>query len=369
MIFKLAIFLILTIHLSSSVMASQDINKNMNEIAKEIDSIAPLLYNKQIAPKEKDQLVKKINKMITALENTESHFKHRGISHFFGYQSLDQHLKSTLHTLQKGNVDFALTMMKSVPLMCMNCHSADHQSKTIFTPKTVNQLNNWGQAEVAFMTRDYAQAKISYLKFLEKNPASTYKETALHRLLTLSLHEDISYQVSLQFLSTLLDKPWNSSQKSEIKNWIEGIKFLQKYESQNLLEASWKSLEKLINALKIEDFSFEGGFAEGKNLVYATKLNLLTHTALDLHPNKKDTPHLLLLLAKTEMVLRSDLFYTLADVSLKHCLKKYSSSPVAKECFKAYKDYIEFSYTGSGGVHIPKDLQLELDRYQKIIAP
>jgi hypothetical protein len=81
------------------------------------------------------------------------------------------------------------------------------------------------------------------------------------------------------------------------------------------------------------------------------------------------TGEILYWLALADRRLSNDLFYSLADIYLKDCVREYSKLPIAKKCFDEYKDGILFSYTGSSGTNIPDDVQAELKGLEELITP
>ena len=68
-----------------------------------------------------------------------------------------------------------------------------------------------------------------------------------------------------------------------------------------------------------------------------------------------------------EKRLSNTYFFTLSELYLKDCIKKYSSSSYAKKCYNLYEDNILAGYTGSSGLDIPVDEKEELKRLKKYL--
>ena len=58
-------------------------------------------------------------------------------------------------------------------------------------------------------------------------------------------------------------------------------------------------------------------------------------------------------------------FNSLADLYLQECMLIYTQDPYAKKCYQEYREYVEFSYSGSQGTDIPPDIQQELKKLHK----
>lgn len=70
-----------------------------------------------------------------------------------------------------------------------------------------------------------------------------------------------------------------------------------------------------------------------------------------------------------EKRLKREDFFGSGDYFLKQCIRKYPKHPIAKECLKEYKESIEFDFSGSGGTHIPAEVEKEFDELNNLLAP
>jgi len=85
------------------------------------------------------------------------------------------------------------------------------------------------------------------------------------------------------------------------------------------------------------------------------------------HPASPLLPKILFWASISERQLSKSYFYSLADVYLKECIKKFPKDPYAKRCFKEYEDNLYFGYTGSGGTHLPPQEKKELETLRQMI--
>ncbi|MDO9181111.1 MAG: hypothetical protein Q7U04_01820, partial [Bacteriovorax sp.] len=60
-------------------------------------------------------------------------------------------------------------------------------------------------------------------------------------------------------------------------------------------------------------------------------------------------------------------FFSLGDLYLKDCIRKYPASPYAKKCYQEYSDSIEAGYSGSSGTDIPASERRELLKLKSLL--
>ena len=87
------------------------------------------------------------------------------------------------------------------------------------------------------------------------------------------------------------------------------------------------------------------------------------------NPNTELAPEILYWLSLVEHRMSQTYFFSLGDLYLKDCIKKYPTSPYAKKCYQEYADSIEAGYTGSAGVDIPVEEKRELIKLKSLLKP
>ena len=104
----------------------------------------------------------------------------------------------------------------------------------------------------------------------------------------------------------------------------------------------------------------------------AFKVDLLLASGIISHyffenQDSQSAPELSMWLGFIEKRLKKEDFMGTGDLFLKQCIRKYPHHPIAKECFKEYKESVLFDFTGSRGTEIPTEVNDELEELNKKI--
>jgi hypothetical protein len=87
------------------------------------------------------------------------------------------------------------------------------------------------------------------------------------------------------------------------------------------------------------------------------------------NPDSALAPEILYWLSLAEHRMGQSYFFSLGDLYLKDCIRKYPSSPYAKKCYQEYADSIEAGYSGSSGTDIPAGEKRELNKLKSLLKP
>ena len=120
-----------------------------------------------------------------------------------------------------------------------------------------------------------------------------------------------------------------------------------------------KHLEKM--NLKNENF-FQGGEDVTLLISSGVLLNYLVENSVS-----SLAPQILYWMSIAENRMGKNYFFSLSDLYLKDCIKKYPKSLYAKKCYSEYADSIEEGYTGSSGTNIPSEEKNELIKLKNLL--
>ena len=78
-------------------------------------------------------------------------------------------------------------------------------------------------------------------------------------------------------------------------------------------------------------------------------------------------PWILYYSALVEKDYRVSMFDMTVDRYLRESIEIYSQNPASKKCLNLYKEIKTLEFTGSRGTDIPKDVQKQFKKYEKMV--
>lgn len=320
-------------------------------------------------PKNQEFIEKRLQAMSSTFSQVGDHFKAVPLTRKISYQLVLEHIQDTQRVFSGPNKKLAQNMLKATTQMCISCHSMDNQERSLFKdldPKQFSSDFEWG--EFHYMTRDAQKALTAFNHYLQTPEAKDNPdnlELALRRELAIYLRILKDPQEAIKNFEALnSDSHFPDFAKNMLKEWLEELrgKDFQQLEKQN--NPTLPQIEKLVAPL-IKEEGVESLIRGRKEVRSLWAVNQI-YTYLMNH-NKK-TPQLLYWLANLEEGQENNLFYPLAQVYLKECVEKFPGNPYAKKCYQEYADYIQFSFTGSSGTHIPAEIEAELKQLRSHLS-
>ena len=88
---------------------------------------------------------------------------------------------------------------------------------------------------------------------------------------------------------------------------------------------------------------------------------------LEKNKNTDLKPWILYYSALVEKDYRVSMFDMTVDRYLRECIEIYSQNPASKKCLNLYKEIKTLEFTGSRGTDIPKDVQKQFKKYEKMV--
>jgi len=354
-----------------SAHAAQDsfkFNTTMKSIGENMSHLFPVMFHEKDfqAPQNRAEIKKRLDNIVTLFANAGPHFEHRSITFRTSYEVLFSHLKETQASFNKGNLIYAHNLLREAVSICTSCHTQDNKGRTLFQGVTRTRFDDdYEYAEFSFMTRNYPDAIQYYDRFLAK-PHANYTEketlTALKRELTIfaQVYNDPG-QGADHLRSQLTKSTMTPYVKKNVMEWIKGLRELENSDVFIENKKDFASLEKLVHQYLGPLNQPGAGIAPSKKKkVFHVWLRGLLYRYLNGHPKPQEVPKLLYWLSINDRATNYSYYYSLADLYLQECMLSYSNDPYAKKCYQEYKDYVEFSYSGSQGMEIPPDVEKQL---------
>ncbi len=349
---------------------AQPLNRNMAEVATTLRGLVPFMVSpaRFSDPASQKEIAAGLERMEELFRQNRTHFLGKEESRQVVREIMLETLAETRRQFARGSKPLARQMLKSVPELCLNCHTQDQFSARIL--KGVPEVfgSDLETAEFHLVTRRPDQAEKYLSAFLatpdKRSPDGLAR--ALTDELRLAIHRGRDWTWIRKRLAERKQALPRARFGSLISQWEEGVALAEKTfaGSPRTVGALGAAVTKALNG----DPGF-GLMADGPQVVLFTKLRAEVLKLLSAGLPERDLPEAFYWLSLSERATGYDAFYSLADAYLRACITRWPDQPYARKCFEEYEEFVEFGYSGSSGTHIPDDVKQELERLRKMIAP
>jgi len=327
-------------------------------------------------PKNSPLITEHLKKMIELskkVSHTDKVQNNMGLK--FSRDLLEQHLTETERVFRLGNREYAHWMINTTVNICLSCHTQMPGIERHFDTLGAKEkkISPFEQAELFFTFRSFDKAIEIYDDLIKGYPKNGIKidklETAIRRKLSYYVRVKQSPEDAINSLKkNILNKNLPLVVRKTLNNWSVDLKSWNKIPTPNIKSATEDEIRIFVKKLIGNEMDSKLTFNNEKMTGFLRVSGFL-YQYLSENTKNNFTGEILYWLALSDRRLSNDLFYSLADIYLKECIRDYSKLPIAKKCFDEYKDGILFSYTGSSGTNIPADVQAELKGLEDLITP
>ena len=357
--------------------ASSDLKPTMKGFSQELMDLKPYLANPKLFESKKSEKI--IQKKIKNLRTLAEVSSHKGSLKQDEYRSLVQALIEHLNLAEKnfnwGKKDYSRYMLQATTQLCIGCHAKlpfkegmefslpDHQIK---------RTTSFQEAEFLFATRQIKPALASFNYLISHYPK---KEEDIIQLMKALNYSSIIFARILRdpikgrefFEKVAKRKNLPPFMQSDVEAWIESFK---KWEKEKVLNTQKASDKKIITTvLKILNKNLNNPFflKDNSNQITYLRASGLLHELLILHPKSSYRAQALYLLGICYLTLDNEFYTDLQYSYFKTCIKEYPQSPFAKKCYDLLAESVVFGYSGSSGIHIPPDVEQELNALRSLL--
>jgi hypothetical protein len=353
----------------------------MNNVYDSYLKIIPYAYsvNKSISfknKKEKEELLKNLTDLTQFFKSA----KHAELFQRPGFrpslESITNHLEETIISVEADNTVFAQKRLNVLGALCVSCHSQlpDSVSKNAFRDnikKEKRELfdSDFSYANYLYLVRRFDESKLYFEKAIEE--ALAKQDKGINQEILFSLKKIVSVDTKIKFnyknALTFIEK-WekdsrlSSSDSKIVKRWNASLKTWKGFDP-----ASIKSIpgfvEKYLSPL---DMKKELTFTGEEDITLLISSGILFNYLAE-NPKSELAPEILYWLSIAEHRMSQTYFFSLGDIYLKDCIRKYPASPYAKKCYLEYADSIETGYSGSSGTDIPAEEKKELQKLKSLL--
>ena len=374
------------LYADTSSNAEEQAKAVMNNVYDSYVKILPYVYSKNNKlnelknKKEKQELLNSLSDLSLFFKNA----KHAELFQRPGFrpslETINGHLEETIISIEADNFIFAQKRLNIIGALCVSCHTQLPESvaknafkKNIKIENRERFDSDFSYANYLYLVRQFNDSKKYFVKYIEENLEKLNSRNSQD--VAFSLRKIISIDTKVKFnydAANIFIEKWKSdsrlslNDKKMITRWGDTLKMWKGFDSASLNAKSMPEfIEKHLTPL---DFKKEIVFIGEEDISLLISSGVLLNF-LVLNPKTDLAPEILYWLSVAEHRMNQTYFYSLGDLYLKDCIKKYPTSPYAKKCYQEYADSIEAGYSGSGGTDIPAEERKELIKLKNLLKP
>lgn len=335
---------------------------NMQELRESLLKIEPYLVDeKKFAATESEGLLKKELQHLADLTKNVTHnptLISRDPTVRFVASQFSQDIQRSAESFEQGKKDFARYQLMKVTGYCIECHTRTQQGpqyEGVDKNKNLQSLSRFQKAEYLISVRYFDEA----LKLLTEeisNPegasfARAEKSAKYGLMITVQFQQNPVK--ALEFVKKIEEsKAVSIALKEKAKTWKASLN-AWKNEKPGALGAGISAYRKMA-AKKDSDVDLMRALA-----------GILPWLSTELKPEELGEG--LYLVGNCYEGLNDLSFFNLHENYYESCVRLVPRTQWAKKCYSRLEESIRFGYSGSGGTHIPIEIQLYLENLKKDI--
>lgn len=284
-------------------------------------------------------------------------------------------LQRAKESLSLGKRDYARYTLMNVTAYCIECHTRTSSGPSFNTPeleKTIVSLKRMERGEFLLATRQFDRAFLEFEGVIKENINSGGNLFELDRAVRYALSISIKYQrdakKSLEVAKIIEGSaraPYYLRQSA--KQWIVAIQEWkkEKYTPGGKIEDILKKCESLARLGK----NAQMGFSDRGGDVYFLRALSDLHQVLVTDLKKDQLGEALYLTGVSYDAVRDLSIWSMHEDYFESCIRQVPHSKWAEKCYSKLEESVYFGYTGSAGVQLPLDVQMKLEKLQKLAMP
>lgn len=291
-------------------------------------------------------------------------------------ETINNHLEETIISVESNNFTFSQKRLNVIGALCVSCHSQLPESiaknafgNEILQEKRERFESDFAYANYLYLVRRFSDSKAYFEKSineaLSKSQAASNRDivAALEKMLAIDTKIKFDYIMAAAFLEKWgKDKRLSSSDLKKIQRWAADLKKWKGFDPSSI-----KSLPAFIaKYLSPLDIKKEIVFSGEDDVTFIISSGILLNYLVE-NPDTQLSPEILYWMSLAEKRMAQTYFFSLGDLYLKDCIRKYPSSPYAKKCYQEYANSIETGFTGSSGTDIPAEELKELKKLKNLL--
>ena len=359
--------------LSAQTESNEGLNTVMTKIGNAMVELFPLIFTDNILTAQQNQKINRLAHRLKMLfKEARPFIRKKSPTYQMSYRLLNDYLEAVVDEDNPFSTEQVKSRLSTLSDFCISCHTQDNKFRTLFGGTSDKLFNSsLARAEFNYATRNYTQAHEHYAKHLIFNPKLKDNDVLKGLFKILSIYTQILNQPD-NAINALNHLQKEKTFSSEVTKYIKEAKLaltdLQEVHSNDKDLLSYNDIEKYVA-------NYIGGVNARQGIIYSTPqeevqrlwLRGQLFRYLNHNPKPKEIPNILYWLALCDRSLGHGYDYTLADFYIKQCITRYSSHPVARQCFEEHKDYLKFYYTTPNEPILPFEVNDELKKLERYL--
>jgi hypothetical protein len=384
------IFILVTAMLSFCLQAQTprpgETKKVMNEVFNSFSDLMDLNYplDEFIAGKN-DEKIKTHLEIIRNVFNKSNHNKtFTQVGFRPSYDTIIDYLDLTIESFKSGQKQFAHARISGLPNVCLSCHGQltdSYSSQFKIRLSKIDAKKFGGDFEYAhylLALRSTQKAGDLFEKFIQNETKNSKNirgvssgariDTALRKILTIHTRYSPDIKTAIKVLKRIQKKnEFEKSYQNQLESWSTQLKEFEKIPKEMFRPKDDETVHRFIqskldlivkNNYTVDDGSFDVALSVGAGAFYYY---------LNQNPNTEMAPELLYWIALYDRRMNNNLFYSISELYLTECVKRYPKSPFAKRCYDEYENSLMIGFSGSSGVNLPPEEEKKLKNLKKLL--
>lgn len=351
--------------------APEEIRALMGQIFESLQTLLPLSVSDAYAdPRNRARIDSALERLATNAGALASHGRQKDA----GFAYLGHHLAEDARSIQtsyeSGDLERSRFLLQQLTEYCITCHSrlpspGDAAVSEHFVDHgTLAALPLEERASLLIATRRFDEALATLERlFASRSVHAAELLSPLTDYLIVSIRVKGDRKRPLETLQTFSRRPdlWRNL-RLDVARWIADLKQLSQEELSGADPATAKRLLEEAKTM----ISFPGDRAALVHYVVASGIlhRYAEAHARDASPDLAETYYYLGLV---ESRIGRDYWISQSGMFLESSIRLAPGEPFAEQAYALLEEEIILGYSGSGGVHVPPDLEQNLDELRRLI--
>jgi len=361
--------------LSAKTESDDGLNKVMTQIGNVMVELFPLVFTDNILTSQQNQKIRLLaNQLKVLFKNARPYIRKKSPTYQMSYRLITDYLEAVVNTDNPFSTEQVKSRLSTLSDFCISCHMQDDKFRTLFGDTKKKLFNSaLARAEFNYATRNYSQAHEHYEKHLIFSPKLNDNDILKGIFKILSIYTQILNQPAkaVDALNRLQkEKAFSKEVTKYITDAKRALNDLQASDTNDTDLLAYNDIEKFV-ALYLGGVNAQQGiiFSTTQEEVQRLWLRGQLFRYLNNKPKANEIPNILYWLALCDRSLGHGYDYTLADFYIKQCIIRYSSHPIAQQCFDEHKEYLKFYYTTPTEPVLPFEVNNELKKLERYLHP
>lgn len=359
--------------LAPATVAAAEADPALNASMGEIGVLMSGLLNDKVL-NNPDATLKQLDQLDTRFRAMEPHVGERGPAFRISWQTMVEQIGRTRDAVDAGTAtrETLNNLVHGIASACTGCHTQDDKGKALgfgsLVPETGDTLQ---KARFRYVVRDYDAALQLYGQYLDAQEKLAYSGPVLDALegeLTILAQVKRDTELGSRHFRQRLERSgsrMSRQMRKDMQAWVKGFENIRKL-GLKAGDTGFADLESYARTFLLPHEGSPIVVDERDKVAYLWVRGLI-HEYVQANPRDAQMPELLYWLALSDRVLDYNFYYSLADLYLKECIVRYPASDTAEDCYAEYERYVEFAYSGSGGVHVPTEVRDQLILWREVL--